>query len=266
MFLKFFRCYTRFFTTYRNDRVSMEWFLLRLTVNRLMHFCCDQKKIFSYFFLRLKVKICTFFRLTTKFFCRFTANGLPHCYSQTRVGEQGGRARALREVWFLFSSHNTRGFLLTPPASSKQVDLAASVADQLRACSQAQLKPSAEPDEDCSSLFQVLRQKRRAKEWERERFGFHSWQPQLPRPSASHFSCAHSIACFLWLKAWHNLWFFRCYNFSLCHLITAGIVKLLSPGRYLWQKTKQKGKEISQPHNCCQQPWNSAVCQNEAFP
>lgn len=115
-----------------------------------------------------------FFRLTTKFFCRFTANGLPHCYPQTRVGEQGGRARALREVWLLFSSHNTRGLLLTPPASSKQVDLAASVADQLGACSQAQLKPSAEPGEGCSSLFQVLRQKRRAKEWERERFGFHS--------------------------------------------------------------------------------------------
>ena len=112
------------FTTYRNDRVSMGWFLLRLTVKRLMYFCCDQKKI-----------------------CRFTANGLPHFYSQTRVGEQGGRARALREVWFLFFNHNTRGLLLTPPASSKQVDLAASVADQLRACSQAQLKPSAEPDE-----------------------------------------------------------------------------------------------------------------------
>lgn len=120
-----------------------------------MHFCCDQKKIFTViFFLRLKVKICTFFSPD-----RFTANGLPHCYSQTRVGEQGGRARALREVWFLFSSHNTRGLLLTPQASSKQVDLAASVADQLRACSQAQLKPSAEPDEGCSSLFQVLRQK-----------------------------------------------------------------------------------------------------------
>lgn len=140
-----------------------------------MHFCCDQKKIFTViFFYDLRLKFVPFFRLTTKFFCRFTANGLPHCYSQTRVGEQGGRARALREVWFLFSSHNTRGLLLTPPASSKQVDLAASVADQLRACSQAQLKPSAEPDEGCSSLFQVLRQKRRAKEWERERFGFHS--------------------------------------------------------------------------------------------
>lgn len=58
--------------------------------------------------------------------------------------------------------------------AQNKVDLAASVADQLRACSQAQLKPSAEPDEGCSSLFQVLRQKRRAKEWERERFGFHS--------------------------------------------------------------------------------------------
>lgn len=140
-----------------------------------MHFCCDQKKIFTViFFYDLRLKFVPFFRLTTKFFCRFTANGLPHCYSQTIVGEQGGRARALREVWFLFSSHNTRGLLLTPPASSKQVDLAASVADQLRACSQAQLKPSAEPDEGCSSLFQVLRQKRRAKEWERERFGFHS--------------------------------------------------------------------------------------------
>lgn len=140
-----------------------------------MHFCCDQKKIFTViFFYDLRLKFVPFFRLTTKFFRRFTANGLPHCYSQTRVSEQGGRARALREVWFLFSSHNTRGLLLTPPASSKQVDLAASVADQLRACSQAQLKPSAEPDEGCSSLFQVLRQKRRAKEWERERFGFHS--------------------------------------------------------------------------------------------
>lgn len=45
------------FTTYRNDRVSMEGFLLRLTVNRLMHFCCDQKKIFTVIFfydLRLK--------------------------------------------------------------------------------------------------------------------------------------------------------------------------------------------------------------------
>lgn len=109
------------FTTYRNDRVSMGWFLLRLTVKRLMHFCCDQKKIFTViFFYDWRLKFVPFFRLTTKFFCRFTANGLPHCYSQTRVGEQGGRARALREVWFLFSSHNTRGLLLTPPASSKQ--------------------------------------------------------------------------------------------------------------------------------------------------
>lgn len=169
MFLKFFRCYTRF--SQQTEMTGSQWMISFTAKGQTVDafLLRSKENFYSYFFLRLKVKICTFFSPD-----RFTANGLPHCYSQTRVGEQGGRARALREVWFLFSSHNTRGLLLTPPASSKQVDLAASIADQLRACSQAQLKPSAEPDEGCSSLFQVLRQKRRAKEWERERFGFHS--------------------------------------------------------------------------------------------